>query len=183
MRLAIITGPSGVGKSSIVRRLKTLKLDWLAFPISVTTRKRREGEVNNVDYIYVDDKEFQRMVESKEILEWTEFDRNKYGTHRSKFEALLCNKQLIILEVDLKGSLFFSTEYKEVIRISLLPPSKEELIDRLRKRGSNTDKSILRRLYSYEEDSKFIDNCEIKLINRNIEESIEEILKILRKIR
>lgn len=181
MQLIIITGPSGVGKSTVAKSIKEMRLDNVTFPVSITTRQRRENEKDGIDYRYVSEEVFDEMLQNDKILEWTEFDRHRYGTDRDSFEALLSSKPLVVLEIDLIGADFFASNYSNVTRVCLLPPDRDTLYKRLRNRRENTEESIARRISTYNESSSSIHDCEIKLINRDLEETVVTISKMIKK--
>ena len=129
-RLTVLSGPSGVGKSTVIAELRRFCPElWLS--VSVTTRSPRAGEVNGREYFFVDDKEFDRMVDEGELLEWAEFAGNKYGTPRNPLEEKLAAGIPCLLEIDLEGARQVRRSMPDARLVFLAPPSWAELVRRL----------------------------------------------------
>lgn len=144
-KLIVITGPSGVGKGTLVRSLLE-KHPELHLSTSMTTRPPRPGEVDGRDYFFVSRNRFQRMVEGGELLEWAEFAGNYYGTPRRAVEDRIETGESVLLEIELEGARQISRTFPEAVRVFILPPSVEELERRLRSRGQDSEAAIARRL-------------------------------------
>ena len=143
--LFVVAAPSGAGKSSLVKAL--LELDsHLVVSISHTTRKPRGQEQNGREYLFVDTATFQRMVDSGEFFEWAEVHGNLYGTSRAAIEERMAAGHDVVLEIDYQGALQIKKLFPNAILIFILPPSWEELAQRLARRGEDAKEVIAQRL-------------------------------------
>jgi guanylate kinase len=143
--LLVLAGPSGVGKGSIVREL-VARDPTISLSVSVTTRPPRPGEVDGVDYFFVDEDAFDRMVEAGELLEWAEIVGHRSGTPRGFVEDRLAEGRDVLLEIDVVGASQVRERVPGAILIFVEPPSLEELERRLRGRGTETEEAIRLRL-------------------------------------
>lgn len=144
-RLFIFSGPSGSGKSTICAGLLETFAD-LKISLSTTTRPAREGETNGVEYLFVDDAEFDRMVDEGVFAEWATVHRHRYGTSLAVVDAALDEGQNLILDVDVQGATSIRKLYPDAVATFLLPPSREVLATRLAARGTDSDEVIGHRL-------------------------------------
>jgi len=143
--LFVVAAPSGAGKSSLVKAL--LELDsHLVVSISHTTRKPRGQEQNGREYLFIDTATFQRMVDSGEFFEWAEVHGNLYGTSRAAIEERMAAGHDVVLEIDYQGALQIKKLFPNAILIFILPPSWEELAQRLARRGEDAKEVIAQRL-------------------------------------
>ena len=145
-RLFVLAGPSGVGKGSIVRRLVASDPEGLSLSVSVTTRAPRPTEVDGVDYFFLDDDAFDRMIEAGELLEWAEIVGHRSGTPRGFVEDRLAEGRDVLLEIDVVGASQVRERVPGAVLIFVAPPSMEELERRLRGRGTETEERIRVRL-------------------------------------
>ncbi|ACU39059.1 guanylate kinase [Actinosynnema pretiosum subsp. pretiosum] len=144
-RLTVLSGPSGVGKSSVLAELRGRDPE-LHYSVSVTTRKPRPGELDGVHYHFVDGAEFDRMVDAGELLEHAEFAGNRYGTPRAPVEAALASGLPSLLEIELQGARQVRAAMPEARLVMLAPPSWEDLVARLTGRGTEDPAVVERRL-------------------------------------
>jgi guanylate kinase len=143
-RLLVISGPSGVGKSTVVEALRSRRP--LGFSVSATTRPPRPGEVDGEHYHFVDDAEFDHLVESGELLEWAEYGGNRYGTPRTPVLESLDRGEDLVLDIENVGALKVKEALPEAVLVFVLPPSRAELEARLRGRADTDAAAIERRL-------------------------------------
>lgn len=176
--LLIISGPSGVGKGSICRILLQ-RNPQLVYSVSATTRAPRQGEIEGVNYFFLESKDFLRMINEGEFLEWAEVYNNFYGTPRSAVEKLLARGKDVILEIDTQGAVQIKKTCPEGIFIFVLPPSFEELKKRIIGRGSENQKSLDCRLNAYAQEIDMIDKYDHTVINDNLHKAVEQIEEII----
>ena len=144
--LIVLAGPSGVGTGTVVRRLLSRNPEGPALSVSATTRAPRQGEVNLVDYHFVSDDEFDRMISSGGLLEWAEIVGHRSGTPRAFVDQEIAGGRDVLLEIDVAGARQIREAVPGAVLIFLLPPSFEELERRLRERGTEDEERIRRRL-------------------------------------
>jgi len=182
-RLVVISGPSGAGKSTVVREL--LRPGSCPLPlllsVSATTRKPRQGEVDGVNYFFLTREEFARRRAAGEFLECKEvFGRGDwYGTLQSQVASGLAAGKWVILEIDVEGAQAVLEKHPDVLTIFLHSGSIEELERRLKKRNTETEESIRRRLEVARRELAFKDRYRYEVINRNVPEAVREICEIL----
>lgn len=174
----IISGPSGVGKSTV---LKTLfkKRGNLYFSVSATTRAPRAGEVDGVAYRFLSPETFREWVEQDQFLEYAEFVDNSYGTPRKYvFEAMEAGQD-VILDIEVQGATQVKEKMPDVVRIYLAPPSWEELERRLRARGTDGEETIQKRLRRAKEEFALAHTYDYFVINDTVEQAATELDCIL----
>jgi guanylate kinase len=177
--ILIISGPSGSGKTTICRKL--LELDKnLFYSVSITTRKKRENEVNGIDYIFISKEEFLKMVKNDEFLEWAEIYGKFYGTPKKPiFENLNSGKD-IIMDIDVQGKRKIERNFRgRVISVFLIPPSKEALIERLRKRGDLSEEELFQRISLIDIEMNFKWEYDYWVLNDNLERAVMDVKKIV----
>ena len=145
----IISGPSGVGKNTVVRGVAARRS--FHFSVSVTTRAARPGESDGVDYRFIDGESFSSMVRENRLLEWAEFAGNRYGTPRDQVFGYLDAGQDVVLDIELSGAFQVMDAYPDAVSIFLMPPSIEELEARMRGRMGMSEAQIATRLELAEE--------------------------------
>lgn len=142
--LLIISGPSGVGKTTITRAVER-SIPGAVFSVSATTRPKTEADVEGVDYHFVDEATFDRMAAAGEFLEWVDLFGKKYGTPRAWVEEQLARGRLVILEIDVVGAIKVKRQMPGAYGLFVLPPSEQVLLDRLRSRKREGEEAIQRR--------------------------------------
>ena len=173
-RLVVFTGPSGVGKGTLLRSL--LKYHpQLVLSVSVTTRAPRPGEINGQHYYFVSLAEFEQMVNNDELLEWAEFAGNYYGTPRLQVERLISQGKCVILEIELEGARQIRKTFPTALRLFILPPSLCELEHRIRGRGTESEESITRRLDRAKEEIEAANEFDIQIINDDLKAALKRL--------
>ena len=175
--LIVISGPSGVGKGTICKEL--MKRYDYNVSISATTRSPREGEVDGVNYHFLDKKSFEEKLSNSEFLEYAQVYGNYYGTLKQSVENEIHNGKNIILEIDIQGTLQVQKVYRNAIYIFLLPPSINELKNRILKRGSETESSFNLRFSSVSEELKYMNSYDYAVINDDIDKAVKKIHNII----
>jgi guanylate kinase len=177
--LIVLSSPSGAGKSTISRML--LEADGEAtMSVSATTRPRRPGEVEGVDYFFVDDGEFDRMIASGEFVEWAHVFAHRYGTPKAPVKAALRNGQDILFDIDWQGARQLEPDFGEhLVTIFLLPPSMGELETRLRKRGTDSSEVIEDRMRRAADEIDHWAEYEYVLVNRDMDACLARVQAIV----
>ncbi|MBE6735001.1 MAG: guanylate kinase [Ruminococcaceae bacterium] len=179
-KLIVYTGCSGVGKGTIMEYLLK-EFPELQFSVSATTRDPRPGEEHGVHYFFITHDEFNRMIENDEFLEHAVYCENQYGTPRKIVEDKLSEGINVILEIEVVGGTNVISRFPECVSIFILPPSIEELGRRLRKRGTEEEEVILKRLAQAEEEIKSAPLYKYQVINDKLEVAVDEVISILHK--
>ena len=173
-KLIILTGPSGVGKGTLMRSLLQ-RHPQLHYSVSVTTRSPRPGETNGKDYYFVSRREFEELVAAGELLEWAEFAGNYYGTPREAVMNQIRSGKRVVLEIELKGARQIRTCYPSALSIFILPPSMSELEKRIRGRAQDSDEAIARRLRCAQEEITAADEFDLQIVNDDFESALNSI--------
>ena len=177
--IVLITGPSGAGKSSFVKKLMDDDAR-LAFSISTTTRPIREGEVHGRDYDFVDDGEFDRLVQDGAFVEWAHVHDNRYGTRRSRLDEMAASGKIPLLDIDVQGGVNVIDLYdSELISVFLFPPSWEELERRLRSRATDSNKVSNTRLKNARTEVGYADRYQFWIVNDNLDQAVKRMQAIL----
>ncbi len=178
-KLIIITGPSGVGKGTVVKELLDKDKDiWLS--VSATTRSPRMGEKNGENYYYISDEKFKDMIDKKEFLEWAQFAGNYYGTPLSTVNEKIEMGFIVLLEIEVEGAKQIKEKFPEALSIFLLPPSKEELEKRIRNRGTEKEDAIKKRLSRANFEIASSDKFDFVLTNHDVDETVKGVFKIIK---
>ncbi|WP_327120625.1 guanylate kinase [Streptomyces sp. NBC_01341] len=177
-RLTVLSGPSGVGKSTVVAHMRKVHPEvWLS--VSATTRKPRPGESNGVHYFFVDNEEFDKLIANGELLEWAEFAGNRYGTPRRAVLDRLEAGEPVLLEIDLQGARLVRQSMPEAQLVFLAPPSWDELVRRLTGRGTEAPDVIERRLTAAKVELAAEDEFDTTLVNTSVEDVARELLTLM----
>ena len=176
--LAVITGPSGVGKTTIIKSL--LNADsGLKYSTSLTSRHPRPDEVDGVDYCFIAVEEFQQKIKNGEFVEWSEVYGRYYGRLRSDLEELMRHSDVLI-GIDVQGAAKLQNEYPDGVFIFMLPPSEAVLESRLRGRKTDHEASIKTRLDAALREMEQSDDFDYKVVNEKVDETVKEVQSILR---
>ena len=175
----MVSGPSGVGKSTIVNALAERHPFY--FSVSATTRKARPGETNGIEYYFVEEDEFVGMRDGGELLEWAEYSGNLYGTPRSQVLERIATGGDVLLDIEVMGAVQVKASFPDALMLFLMPPTVDALEKRLRSRGDTSEEDIARRLaiarWQLEVAEERFDHI---VVNDSVEDAVERILRILR---
>ncbi len=177
-KLFVISGPSGVGKGTVLEGFLNRNPEF-KLSISYTTRAKRQGEIEGLNYFFRTKEEFVNAIENNEFLEWAEFSDNLYGTKRAFIEKSLDNQADLILEIDTQGALQVKEKMPQAVLIFIAPPSFEDLEYRLRNRKTESEEAILKRLEFVKTEIKNSAKFDYIVINDEIARAIGELEKII----
>lgn len=172
--LLVISGFSGAGKGTVVKRLLEQHKDY-ALSISATTRSPREGEQNGREYFFKSREEFKRMIENSELIEYAKYVDNYYGTPKAYVEEQLKQGDNVILEIEIQGALNIKSIFPEAVLLFIMPPSAKELERRLVGRGTEDEATIKARLLRAGEEAQGVENYNYIVINDDVDECVETI--------
>lgn len=175
----VITGPSGVGKGTLVRKLKA-QIPELTYSISATTRKPRPGEQDGVDYHFLSAGQFAQKVAAKEFIEHAEYSGKDYGTLRSEVDRHLQAGAPVILEIELQGARQIRERLPEALLIFIAPPSFEALKTRLVGRGTDTSEQIAKRLKTATGELAARDEFDVQVVNDRLDDAMTELVRTVR---
>ncbi len=176
--LFVITGPSGVGKATVLSRLLK-NIDNVYVSISATTRKPRQGEVNEKDYFFMEREEFEKLIKEGKFLEYAEYVGNYYGTPAGSVNEMLKNGKDVILEIEVQGALKVKEKCPDANMVFIIPPSFSALEFRLRSRGTESDDVIAKRLEKARSEYLMVDKYDYIVINDDIDKAADEIRAII----
>lgn len=177
-KLIVLTGPSGVGKGTLVRSLLP-RHSHLFLSISATTRQPRTGEVDGRDYFFKTREQFETMIAAEELLEWAEYAGNYYGTPLPPVESQIQQGNFVLLEIEVVGANLVKQVYPDALRLFILPPSFEELENRLRGRGNDSDAAIAKRLARAKEELAMSHEFDHEIVNDDLETALTAIEQII----
>ncbi len=177
-QLIVLTGPSGVGKGTLVQSLLQ-RHPKLNLSISVTTRTPRPGEMNGKDYYFVDSDRFEEMVKNQELLEWAEFAGNYYGTPIQPVLQKIQAGESILLEIELHGARQVRKTFPQAMQIFILPPSLAELERRIRARGKDSEAAMICRLQRAEEEIQASDEFDFVVVNDDFDQTVKQLEEVM----
>ncbi|MCR4923777.1 MAG: guanylate kinase [Lachnospiraceae bacterium] len=169
--LIIISGFAGSGKGTLMKALLS-KYDNFALSISATTRDKRPGEEDGKDYFFVSVEEFERLIKEDALLEYARYVSNYYGTPKKYVFDMLESGKDVILEIETEGALKVKAKYPDTVLIFVMPQSVEEIYKRLKKRGTESEEVIMKRMTKAGEEAKVIEKYDYILINDEIDECL-----------
>ena len=176
--LFIVSAPSGAGKTTICKKIMGA-MDNVKTSVSYTTRRPRQGEVDNEDYSFISEKKFRGMIQKGEFVEWAEVHGKLYGTSRKRLEKIVNDGFDVILDIDTQGAEQIKKTYGNGVFIFILPPSMTELRDRLEKRMSNTKEDMERRLKRASEEIRAYKIYDYVIINDLLKSSLSRFESII----
>ncbi len=178
-KLVIISGPSGCGKTTIAHKILELHPE-LMFSVSATTRNRRDFEVNGRDYYFITKKEFEEKIHGDELIEWEQIYSDYYGSLKSEVEKAFSSSKSILFDVDVKGALSIKKKYpNHAVSIFIKPPSVDLLIERLKKRGTETNRTLTKRIERVSMELQHIKDFDYCVTNDNLEDVVNKINNII----
>ena len=177
MKLIVLSGPGGVGKSTVISYLRTNESNvWVS--VSATTRAPRIGEIDGIDYYFLSDSEFDSWISEDKFLEWADFAGARYGTPKQFVDEHLNNGKSVLLELEISGARQVRAKNPEALLVFLAPPSWEELEERLFKRGTDTEERRAARLALARAEMAAQGEFDLTLINTSVEEVAKRLISL-----
>lgn len=177
--LIVVSGFSGAGKGTIMKRLLAEHSEQYALSISATTRSPREGELHAREYFFVPEMEFERMIAQGELIEYARYVNHYYGTPKQYVQEQLALGKDVILEIEIQGALKVKAQFPDALLLFVTPPSAGELKDRLCGRGTEDADTIRSRLQRAVEEAQGIDSYDYLVVNDRIETCVKEVHEII----
>ena len=176
--LFVVSAPSGAGKTTLCREMR-LRLNDLAYSVSVTTRPPRAGEIDGTDFRFVSEPQFRELLARNELAEWATVHGNLYGTPAGPLEAALRDGRDVLLDIDTQGAAQLRARYPDAVLIFVVAPSMGELEQRLRERRSDSEREIARRLQRAREEIVLWRRYDYLIVNRDVKEAMEQLESII----
>lgn len=176
--LLVISGPSGVGKGTICNILVNENKD-INLSISATTRNMRQGEVDGVNYFFKSVDEFENLIENGKMLEYANVHGNYYGTPKDFVVNSIENGEIVILEIDVQGAMQVRENYPEAKLIFILPPSFEELRNRIVNRSTDDEETINLRMENAKKEMEYVEKYDYSVVNDNLESAVLKVKEII----
>lgn len=176
--LIVVSGPAGVGKGTIVRRMTEQEKD-IVFSVSATSRLPRQGEVDGENYYFISRESFEDMINNDQLIEWVEYCNNYYGTPKELVFREIEKGKIVLLEIEVEGAINIKKKYPDCVLCFILPPDFKELENRLRGRETETEESIRRRLARAKEELQLIDKYDYLILNDSVEDAAKRFQNIV----
>lgn len=172
--LIVMSGFSGAGKGTLMKRLLTDFEDNYCFSVSMTTRGPREGEVDGKDYFFVDRETFEKNIEADGFVEYAEYCGNYYGTPKAYVDKQLAAGKCVILDIEVQGAMQIKKKFPDALLVFVTPPSIDVLVSRLRARGTESEEVIMKRVNRAKEEAHSIDKYEYIVINDDLDTAVQD---------
>lgn len=176
--LIVLSGPSGSGKDTVLDGLA--KITQIKRSVSMTTRKKRDNEANNIDYIFVDRDFFEKSIRDENVLEYVEYSGNYYGTPKGPIDKWLQEGKTVFLKIEVNGKENIKKIYPDVVSVFIVPPSFDILEKRLRFRNSDSEESVLKRLETAKFEINQAKSFDYIIINDELEKAIDDLNTIIK---
>lgn len=176
--LIVVSGPSGCGKGTVLSEV--LKNDDFYYSVSATTRMPREGEVDGIQYHFMTKSEFEKLIDNNGMLEYASYCDNYYGTPRKAVEDMRCLGKDVILEIEVKGAMKVMQSCPDAVFVFILPPSVKELERRLRKRGTEAEDKIIKRLREACDEIKCAEKYNYIIVNGELEKAVDDLKAVIK---
>lgn len=180
-KIFVVSAPSGAGKTTIVKNVLS-NLPELNFSISITTRKKREDEIDGVDYHFISEDDFLKRIKKNDFIEWEKFYDYYYGTPKGLIEEKLKSGASVLLEVDVKGALNIKAIYPEAILIYISPPSFEVLVKRLKNRKTEDEIDLKKRIERAKMELSLKGKFDYLVENKNLNNAVSEVKSIIERV-
>lgn len=177
--LFVISAPAGCGKDTILNEF-FLHSDTAGYAVSATTRKPREGEINGVHYHFITVEDFKSKIQCGEVLEYTEYCGNYYGTLKKSVDDLINSGKDAVLKIEVEGAMNIKKQFPDSCLVFILPPSLEVLEQRLRGRGTETEEKIIERTAQARNELKFAENYDYLIVNDDLKTAVDDLLSVFR---
>lgn len=174
----VLSAPSGAGKTTVANEIFK-RFPYIRFAVSITTRERRDGEVDASDYRFVTEEEFERVRAAGELAEWARVHGNLYGTPKSEIDGALDEGYHVLLDVDVQGGASLMEMYEDAVSIFLLPPSHGAMEARLKGRGTDTREVIEARLQEAIRELQCVEQYQYVIVNRELDKTVETFSRII----
>lgn len=179
--LVLFSGPSGVGKDTVLDIILS-KDKKLQRSVSLTTREKRAGEIDGEDYYFITKEEFSQMIKDGQVLEYAQYGENVYGTPKAPVDKWLKEGKTVILKIEVKGAQKIRELYPEALSIFLLPPSMQILEDRIRRRATESESDIEKRLEIAKNEILRSADYDFVVVNDNLDEASDNVLSIIKAL-
>ncbi|WP_027340741.1 guanylate kinase [Halonatronum saccharophilum] len=176
--LIVLSGPSAVGKGTVLRSLLQDYND-ISYSVSATTRKPREGEVDGIDYFFMSKDKFKNLVDDGEFIEWAKVHNNYYGTPKNYVKETLAKGKDVILEIDIQGAKQVRDNFSGGVFVFLAPPSLEDLKDRITKRGTESDSVIDLRMENATKELEEAKNYDYLIVNDEVDRAVDKLRSVI----
>ncbi|MDA0171159.1 guanylate kinase [Solirubrobacter taibaiensis] len=180
-KVFVITGPSGVGKGTLIRTLRE-RMPELELAVSATTRRPRLGETQGVHYHFLDEAEFLRRIEAGDFVEHAEYSGRRYGTLRSELDKRIAEGHSVVLEIEVQGARQIAQTMPEAVRIFIAPPDERTLLNRLIGRDTDTREEIDRRLQVAKSELAAQDEFSHVVVNDRLDDAIDELQRVVSRM-